>query len=368
MARPSLPPGPLTVLRGHKEAINCVGFLSEDALSSGSLDGNVHVWDLQSRRTVHQWNAHNNTSVLSLSPIFLQQSLITCGRDGFVRLWDVATIQAGVPDAIVSLHTGSPHFCNASSDRNQQEPHLVVTPSSVESDILLWDLRSGQRIVSISPPALSSVGNTSNNGRGMLTSVLLQSSSLTPNTTSPLNSGSLRETEPVVEEGTTSQSSSITIVAGYEDGSISCYDARMFKSLCDLKLHDEPIMALDMSPNCKHIVTGGASRRITRCRFRIPTVESKVSVAENVITNSVHTVFATIPAVKEAVTLEVLESHELPVEGTFLPYSRHEILIHKYPHSNNTLEFMSSFVAYVSFVIQSLACFLTHLFTYSLTY
>ena len=313
MARPPPPPGPLTVLRGHKEAVNCVGFLSVDTLSSGSLDGHVHVWDLKSRRTVRMWNAHSNTSVLSMSHIFLRQSLITCGRDGFVRLWDLTTAKAGETDALISLQTGSPHFCNASNDRSQQEPHLVVTPSSVESDILLWDLRSGQRVVSISPTALSSAGGT--NGRGMLSSVLLQSS---PSSSNAAATGSLKETEPAVEEGTKSQSSSITIVAGYEDGSISCYDARMFKSLYDLKLHDEPIMALDMSPNCKHIVTGGASSRITRCRFRPPIMEPETPLAENATANtteSVNTVFARIPSTK-TVALEVLESYELPVEGT----------------------------------------------------
>ena len=80
-------------------------------------------------------------------------------------------------------------------------------------------------------------------------------------------------------------------------------------------------MALDMSPNCKHIVTGGASRRITRCRFRPPILapEKTTSFAENTTTNasdSANTVFAKIPIAK-AGALELLESHELPVEGTF---------------------------------------------------
>ena len=108
---------PETVLRGHKDAVNCIGFLSDQTLSSGSADGIMKVWSLSSRRAVSSFEAHSG-SVLSVNVLLHSSSLLTSGRDGFTRLWRVDR-ESSFADTnpFVSIHTGSRHFCNSSCDR-----------------------------------------------------------------------------------------------------------------------------------------------------------------------------------------------------------------------------------------------------------
>ena len=293
-------PCPVTVLRGHTEAVNCVGFLSTGHLGSGALDGQVKVWDLTSRRAQASWIAHSGQSVLSVCSMSIRKSVVTCGRDGYVRIWD--TTQLGnnnsTETALTSLQTGSRHFCNACGDISQINPDTVVTPSSEESDVLVWDLRTGNREATIK----------GNEGRGMLSSLVMRS----------MVTGNDADIDHSAEHagiGALPAVHNAMIVAGYEDGSICCYDTRTFKPLCDIKLHSEPVMALDMSPNGRRVACGGASRRIVRCKFRqAPAAPpTMTSVFQSLLPTDSPT--AATPT-SSTPSLEPLETYELPVEGT----------------------------------------------------
>lgn len=172
------------------------------------------------------------------------------------------------------------------------DPNTVVTPSSAESDILVWDLRTGQRQATIK----------GNEGRGMLSSLVLQSIGVGNDI--DVDHGTER-----TDAGEELAGHNAMIVAGYEDGSIYCYDMRTCKPLCDIKLHNEPVMALDVSPNGRRIVSGGASRRIVRCRLRQASA-TPTSVFQSLPTPPPAT------ASPATTTLELLEGYELPVEGT----------------------------------------------------
>lgn len=105
---------PETVLRGHQDAVNCLGFHSEEILSSGSVDGILKLWSISSRRAVFSVNAHADSSILSINTIFHSSSLLTSGRDGYARLWQIDH-QSSIP--LISFQTGARHFCNSSCDK-----------------------------------------------------------------------------------------------------------------------------------------------------------------------------------------------------------------------------------------------------------
>ncbi len=77
------------LLNGHKGAINDVSWRSDsNMLASGSEDGTIKLWDMNSGKAVKSFNAHSG-GVAAID--FAQDGrLASCGRDGLVRLWDVA--------------------------------------------------------------------------------------------------------------------------------------------------------------------------------------------------------------------------------------------------------------------------------------
>jgi WD40 repeat protein len=119
-------PKPETVLRGHKDAVNCVGFLSDELLSSGSVDGVLKLWSISSRRAVTSINAHSGSSILAINTLFYSASIVTSGRDGFVRLWRMdRESSSSHTSPVLSFPTGARHFCNASCDRGYHSGYYI---------------------------------------------------------------------------------------------------------------------------------------------------------------------------------------------------------------------------------------------------
>ena len=108
---------PETVLRGHKDSVNCIAFISDEILSSGSLDGVLKLWSINSRRAVTSIDAHS-ASILSVNVLLSSSSILSCGRDGFARLWRIDHVcPSATSNPYLSVHTGSKHFCNSACDR-----------------------------------------------------------------------------------------------------------------------------------------------------------------------------------------------------------------------------------------------------------
>jgi len=208
---------------------------------------------------------------------------------------------------VAAMQTGSHHFCNASTDRNQRDPHTVVTPACDESDAWVWDLRTAQRVAAIAPrPLPTGPGTAAADGRGMLSSLVFQTVS---------SSGDGHEQAAAAAAAAAAEGAAATIVAGYEDGSISVYDARTYRPLCDIKLGSTPVMALDMSPDGRRVVAAGAGDSIARCALTLGT-SSFSSALDEAAASSTETVFhACLPPLKAA-ALEPLGAHTLPAEGT----------------------------------------------------
>jgi hypothetical protein len=77
------------LLNGHKGAINDVSWRSDsNLLASASEDGTVKLWDMNSGKAIRSLNAHSG-GVASID--FARDGrLVSCGRDGLVRLWDIS--------------------------------------------------------------------------------------------------------------------------------------------------------------------------------------------------------------------------------------------------------------------------------------
>jgi cytochrome c/WD40 domain-containing protein len=77
------------LLNGHKGAINDVSWRSDsNMLASASEDGTVKLWDMNSGKAVKSINAHSGG--VAAIDFARDGRLVTCGRDGLARLWDVS--------------------------------------------------------------------------------------------------------------------------------------------------------------------------------------------------------------------------------------------------------------------------------------
>ena len=109
---------PETVLRGHEDSVNCVSFYSDEILASGSVDGVLKVWSLNSRRAVSSIGAHAG-SILSVNSSYSSSSIISCGRDGLAKMWHIDSQSlSSVNLPVATFQTGAKHFCNSSCDRS----------------------------------------------------------------------------------------------------------------------------------------------------------------------------------------------------------------------------------------------------------
>lgn len=243
--------GPEFVLRGHESPVNCVAFscgsiTEEDALISGSLDGDIKLWSLSSRRAITRTGAHSQSviSVLDM-PGNDGAKFLSAGRDECMKLWDINTLTSTAYPVSV-FHTGAKHFCNVSSDFYAHKSintasNIVLSPSANEHCALLWDARTGSVIQKID------IGSE----HGMITALHLNSS---------------RAQQYLCSD----------VLVGLEDGSLTAIDLRMNRKADadsgriddpvtsqNVALHDkQPLMCIDASPDGTSVLTGGADQSI----------------------------------------------------------------------------------------------------------
>mmetsp|Transcript_44218 Transcript_44218/g.96466 ORF Transcript_44218/g.96466 Transcript_44218/m.96466 type:complete len:362 (+) Transcript_44218:92-1177(+) len=228
-------PAPKCVLRGHSAEVTVVKFwgcqqeagtLSLAAqqvpsLFSGSADGQLYLWNMRTHRVAAKVCAHANTSVQSIHPI-LGHQLVTHGRDGFIRIWDLKE-KFSVP--LLEMSCGSHAFCSCDVqpheivDSSDEGPLMIACTTGDAQHVVIWDARQQQ--VAQHLEASTEVGP-----HGMCMCIRY--------------------------------SSAHHLLAGWEDGSAEMFDLRRGQSMDRRRLHKEPLLCLDVDPKKQFLITGAA--------------------------------------------------------------------------------------------------------------
>ncbi|XP_074296693.1 uncharacterized protein LOC141627155 [Silene latifolia] len=80
-------------MEGHYEAISCMAKNPHHlkGIFSGSMDGEIRLWDLSSRRTVSRFLGHQGP-VKGITVSTDGRILVSCGLDSTVRLWNTPAL------------------------------------------------------------------------------------------------------------------------------------------------------------------------------------------------------------------------------------------------------------------------------------
>jgi len=193
-------PAPVAVLRAHSSPVSVVRFVNltthgssavagdapHATLVSGDHRGTIHVWNLASRRSARRIDAHvhgatGQASTLATGGVLAVAAasgrLLTQGRDGLVKVWDLAAVgghagdsqleggpnarcrametQRAAPSALVTLKTYAATFCKFSVHGRSGGITLIAAPATEPSQLDVWDLRTGTVIMSFKPPPQS---------------------------------------------------------------------------------------------------------------------------------------------------------------------------------------------------------------------
>lgn len=248
---------------GHIDAVSCMAKNPSDlkGIFSGSMDGDIRLWDIASRRTVSRFLGHQG-AVKGLTASTDGRILVSCGLDCTVRLWNVpdpsimdnSSVGSPTPSAVytgqnaykaVDHQWGGDLFATAGArldvwDHNRSqpvnsfewgvdtvvsvrfnpgEPGLLATSGSDRS-IAIYDLR-------LSTPARKIIMQTKTN-------------SISWNPMEPLN-----------------------FTAANEDCNCYSYDVRkLTEAKCVHQDHVSAVMDIDYSPTGREFVTGSYDRTI----------------------------------------------------------------------------------------------------------
>ncbi len=162
-------------LRGHTGGITGLIWSSDgNQLTSASLDGTVRVWNKHSFETIKQWAAHER-GVLSIA-CGPNESILTTGRDGWVRKWGVDTStsigRSKLPDeaiAVCGVGTSASADVLICADAAGGIYRLNSLPTSesdtVSSTPVAWPMSHETRVFArIAPAALKRVSKTDSEG------------------------------------------------------------------------------------------------------------------------------------------------------------------------------------------------------------
>ncbi|KAF8087278.1 hypothetical protein N665_0593s0039 [Sinapis alba] len=281
------PPDPVAVLRGHRHSVMDVSFHPSKALLfTGSADGELRIWDTIQHRTVSSAWAHsraNGVLAVAASPWLGESKIISQGRDGTVKCWDIG--DGGLSrDPLLVLNTSAYHFCkfslvkkpktslkeaeghsnkcveqDAEDTRNVQctddsegsvgdsgllqdgdhaeSATYVAVAGEQPTEVEIWDLNTGDKIIQLPQGSPDESASVSTKERGMCMAVQL----FCP----PESQGFLH------------------VLAGYEDGSTLLWDIRNAKiPLTSVQFHSEPVLSLCVASSCDGGISGGADDKI----------------------------------------------------------------------------------------------------------
>ena len=122
---------------------------SISTLVSGSSDGKLKFWDLETRRVVLELNQHQGKGILNIE--WNGTHLITQGRDGFIITWILSgkvTVQDGLilqATRTATVETGSYTFTKISLV--PERPSLLIAPARNDIFFEMWNLENQKALV-----------------------------------------------------------------------------------------------------------------------------------------------------------------------------------------------------------------------------
>ncbi|XP_031495045.1 protein DECREASED SIZE EXCLUSION LIMIT 1 isoform X1 [Nymphaea colorata] len=299
------PPDPVAVLRGHRSSVTDVCFHhSSPILFAGCADGELRIWDTVQHRTLSSCRAHGSTSgvICVATSASLGNRLISQGRDGTVKLWDVE--EGGLSrKPIVTFRTDSYHFCKLSiakicSSVQQQSAALVdefVKQSSKSTVECTEDIKN----VLIGGTASLGLDVQDSTTIGPATSMPFDAQhsqdlayqhpsivALAGEHPSQIEIWDLNAAEKVacfppyssenrelstkprgmcmaVQAFFQSSNGFLNVLAGYEDGSFAWWDSRKPETpVASVRFHSEPVLSLAVDKTCTSGMSGGADNKI----------------------------------------------------------------------------------------------------------
>ena len=248
-------------LNGHTDWVMSVAFATDgDHLASCGRDGTVRIWNLAYQQTEFELAAHEgSTTSVAFQPD--SHLLATCGHDGFVRLWNAST---GELSQELGSHDGQGECVTFSSDGR------LLASAARDRSINIWDPDSGELLNSFQQPfahvyrvAFSPDGNK-------LAAVAGGSPDIGGKVfVFDTKSGEILQTLHGHTSLTTSVGYSSTgeqIAAGSHDGTVRVWDAASGEETLTFQGHEDYISGLAFSLDGKRIATassdfqGGGSR------------------------------------------------------------------------------------------------------------
>ncbi|XP_069788706.1 guanine nucleotide-binding protein subunit beta-like protein 1 isoform X2 [Narcine bancroftii] len=224
------PPDPKFVLRGTGASVNTLHFCCKDQvdcnpiLYSGSANGRIHVWNLNTCRADTILESHDGKSILWTQTLQSRDSLISQGRDSTICIWDLAQGRKTVLDCIPLDNYG---FCQCSLLDKGVSSYLLAFPGKDLSEVKIIEIPNKTPVWTLKPPADAKLGM-------------------------PM---CLKLWQPL-------SCSRPLILIGYEDGSVTLWDLSEKKILSRLTCHKEPIMCLDFDPEKVKGISGSSENNL----------------------------------------------------------------------------------------------------------
>ncbi|XP_065875269.1 uncharacterized protein [Euphorbia lathyris] len=250
---------------GHIDAVSCMAknpnYLK--GIFSGSMDGDIRLWDIASRRTVCQFPGHQG-AVRGLTASTDGQTLISCGTDCTVRLWKVpvATIMGSDDSShhskeLEAVYVGKNAFWAVD---HQWDGELFATAGA---QVDIWNHNRSQPVNTFEWGTETVISVRFNPGEPNLLA--------TSGSDRSIALYDLRISSPVRKVVMRTKTNSIAwnpmepmnFTAANEDCNCYSFDCRKLdEAKCVHKDHVSAVMDIDFSPTGREFVTGSYDRTV----------------------------------------------------------------------------------------------------------
>ncbi|MEM9859378.1 MAG: caspase family protein [Bacteroidota bacterium] len=124
----------ITVLYGHKDAVNSVRFNSDGSfLASAGRDKNILVWGIDNGKIqgtpVKRFSGHE-APINDLSFFPDRNKVVSCSNDGSVRIW---SLEEGIAPIVMKMHVDKVNAIGISKNTN------YIVSGGNKGDMILWD-------------------------------------------------------------------------------------------------------------------------------------------------------------------------------------------------------------------------------------